>query len=221
MSEEEKIRFDEAPFTSSMRHRLAIHLKKEGFKEEQISDLPLIRRTFRNPLGLNEIVFDVSGWIAPADDWDQDANLVSSLKKATSDRSGQEARRVWARILEEQAFRYLDRWLKEFGWTLKNGEGGEDEESRCIGWREGARDIMQPDLVVEMLFPMPEDFDRPDPSYVIENTKNIRESLKKVNAKSKYILIGVPQDKTITTFEFASADSKVVYQRHRFKRARE
>ncbi len=216
MSETYETRLKEIPLPSNARQRIINLFKLEGFRDEQIDNMPFVQRTFINPLGLNELIFDMSGWIAPADDWDQDADLAKSFENTKRVKPSSEAQRTWARLLEEHAFRYLDRWLGEFGWTLKNGEETEEEQNKCIGWRQGAKDILRPDLAVEMFFPALEDFNQLELSYVVENTIKMRESLRNSNAKSKYILVGVSQDKSIKALELAHSDSKVVYQRCKF-----
>ena len=67
-----------------------------------------------------------------------------------------------------------------------------------------------------MHFPMPSDHERYELPFVIQQTRKMREKLKGIKVKYKYILVGVPQNKTITTLEIAHHDMKTVYQRHKF-----
>ena len=63
-------------------------------------------------------------------------------------------------------------------------------------------------------------FNKNDESYdlphVIAQTRKMREKLKGIDAKYKYVLVGVPQNKTIITLEIVHSDMKTVFQRHKF-----
>src|SRR4030067_620803 len=96
-----------------------------------------------------------------------------------------------------------------------------DEEYDCIGWLGKKRGLQDLDLAIEIYFPKPQnDNETYELPFAVEKTRRMREKLRKLNAKRKYILIGVPPNKVITTTEIVHLDMKTVYQRHKFGKMR-
>jgi hypothetical protein len=180
---------------------------------EHIEHLQFIKRSYTNPAGLNEIIFDITGYIVKDDDWDKSIQLHTYIGKLKNGAAKRKVRQTWGTILHEQAFLYLKEKLKSFGWKLKYGQEIGGKEYDCLGWKgkiEG-----NPDLAVEMHFPIPkkESYELP---FVKNQTWKMRKKLREINARYKYVLIGVPPNRTVTTLEIAHSDMKVVYQRHKF-----
>ena len=178
--------------------------------------MPFIRRSFKNPRGLNEIIFEIAGCVVNADDWDENIHLHMYMGKLKDYSAKRKVRQIWGTLLHKQAFLYLKEKLKDFGWKLKYGQEINGKEYDCLGWKGKIKDTQHPDLVIEMHFPLPKSGGSYELPYVIKQTRKMREKLKRIDAKHKYILVGVPQHKTITTLEIAHSDMKIVYQRHKF-----
>lgn len=183
----------------------------------------MLKREFQNPQGLNEILSEILGHPVQGD-WDRDIPSEfyvgrwkkEDTKKILKGRTGQ----VWGNMLEKHACSYLAEKLEDSGWRLLHNHKIGENEYDCVGWKD--RPIEgSPDLAVEMYFPTPKE-------EVKYEVKNIREKiaddvtrLEKIHAKYKFIVIGVPRGKRITTIERPRSDIKVVYQEYRFTKTRE
>lgn len=170
---------------------------------------------YRNPEGLNEILSDILGHSVTGD-WDKDIpsrkHLGAYKKGKVEGRMGQE----WGDLFEEQACSYLSVRLKESGWELRSREYINGEQYDCVGWRGPCKSKQSPDLVVEMYFPRPKDTSSFMLSKAKEKVRKMVRKLERVNARLKYIVIGVPKG-DITCWEQPHPDIKVVFQEHRFK----
>ena len=189
--------------------------------EEQIDHLPLIRRSFKNPRGLNEIIFEIAGFVVNTDDWDENIHSHMHIGKLRDYSAKRKVRQIWGTLLHQRAFLYLKEKLKGSGWKLKFGQEIDGKEYDCLGWKGKIKDAQHPDLAIEMHFPLPKSGVTYELPLVMGQTMKMREKLKRIGAKHKYILIGVPQNKVITTLEISPRaivhpDMKVVYQRYKF-----
>jgi hypothetical protein len=178
--------------------------------------LLFIRRSFQNPRGLNEIIFETTGCIVNTDDWDKNVPAHIHMGKLKDSEVKGRISQLWGTMLEKYAFLYLKDKLKGSGWKLKRGQKISGKEYDCLGWKGKIKDAEHPDLAIEMHFPKPDDEDRYDLPFVVEKTRRMREKLRKIDAKYKYALLGVPQGKILTTLEIVHSDMKTVYQRYRF-----
>jgi hypothetical protein len=208
--------FKEIPLDDKARQDIIHRLKEEGFREEQISNMLFVRRSFVNPRGLNEIIFEVAGLVIDTDDWDKNVPTHTHMGKLKDDDAKGKASQLWGTTLEEHAFLYLKEKLEGSGWKLKRGQIVNGKEYDCLGWEGRIMDIQHPDLAVEMYFPKPQDEDRYELPSSVEKTRGMRERLKRIGARHKYVLIGITQNKAITTLEMVHSDMKAVYQRHKF-----
>ena len=192
-------------------------LREEGLNDDYIGHLPLIERNFKNPRSLNEIIFDIQGLVIHDDDWDKNIDSHMHMGKLKDCSAGGKVRQIWGALLHEQAFLYLKEKLKGFGWKLKYGQEIDGKEYDCLGWKGKIKDAQHPDLAIEMYFPLPPRTKGSNElPYIAKHPREMREKLRKINAKHKYVLIGVPRNKIVKTLEIAHPDMKVVYQRHRF-----
>lgn len=135
MNEEYQKTFKEAPLPDDVRQNIINLLKEEGFTEEQIDHLSLIRQSFKNPRGLNEIMFEVAGCVINTDDWDANIHANTYIGKMTDYSANRKLREMWGNLLHEQAFRYLKENLENFGWEMKYGQIIDRREYDCIGWK--------------------------------------------------------------------------------------
>lgn len=175
----------------------------------------MIRRELKNPQGLNEILSEILGHPVSGD-WDRGIPSEIYIGKLKKEQYKGRASQVWGNLLEECACSYLEKKLRGSGWKLYHGEKIGGKECDCLGWKGGPKDKQSPDLAVEMHFPLP----KPEQSYEFEHirkqTDKMVRKLEKINAKYKYIVIGVPRDRKIQTLERPRSDIKVVYQEYRF-----
>jgi hypothetical protein len=221
LNEVEEKAFKETPLTDALRQNIINLLEEEGLNEEQINHLPLIRRSFKNPRGLNEIIFEIAGLVVHTDNWDKNIHSHMHIGKLRDYSAKRKVRQMWGTLLHQRAFLYLKERLKSSGWKLKYGQVIDGKEYDCLGWKGKIKDAQHPDLAIEMHFPLPKSGASYELPLVMEQTRKMRERLKRIDAKYKYILIGVPQNKVITTLEISPRaivhpDMKVVYQRYKF-----
>jgi len=174
-----------------------------------------IKREFRNPQGLNEILFELLGHPVNGD-WDADIPseiFIGRIKKgeykgATSQQ--------WGRIMEKYAYSYLARHLEASGWKLRKGEMIDGKEYDCVGWRAEHENKQMPDLAIEMHFPLPQQSETYLLTYITKQTDKMMLKLEQVEANRRYIVIGVPPNKRIETIEAPHPLIKVVYQEYKF-----
>ena len=121
---------------------------------------------------------------------------------------------VWGDMMEKLAFDYLEEELKEAGWKLVNRAKIGQDYYDCIGW-ENKSCQQPPDLAIEMYFPEPKE-SKYDLKQVSDKTAHDVEKLERIDAKRKYLVIGVPRNRTITVTEQPRQDIKAVYQEYRF-----
>lgn len=202
---------------SANRDKIINLLKAEGLMTtEQIAQLHFSRRAICNPQGLNEIIHDVSGVSVGNDDWDKSFPKNMHMGRLTDKQAKGKKNQMWGMMLQRQAFLYLKEKLKDNGWKLKEGHLIDEEEYDCVGWYRKKVDVNNLDLAIEMYFPLPQKEEKYEFQYIVEKTRRMREKLKKVNARYKYLLIGVPQNKRIEWTEISHSDMKLVLQRHKF-----
>lgn len=179
----------------------------------------MIRRTFRNPQGLNEILSEILGY-SVSGDWDE--NFPSEIyvgrwkKEKVKGKTSQE----WGARLEDYACSYLAKKLKIAGWELFHKRKIGENEYDCVGWKGKPKDKQSPDLVIEMYFPIPKGEPEYEFEYVRKKTDQMVRRLGRINAEMKYVVIGVPCDRKITTLEIPRPGIKVVYQEYKFTKVR-
>lgn len=217
MNEENSRVLPVAQLPDRTRENIVNLLKEEGLSDHFIERLRLTERSFKNPHGLNKILFDVQGLIIGDDDWDKKIPRSMYIGKLEDSQARGRMRQLWGTILQKQAFLYLKKRLAPSGWKLKSGLKLNGREYDCLGWKKESTCKHDPDLAIEMYFPRPPQARvNENLQYIAEHPREMVEKLRKINAKHKYILIGVPQNKIITTLEIPQSDVNVVYQRHRF-----
>jgi hypothetical protein len=178
-----------------------------------------ITRKFKNPQGLNKILSDIIGRSVHGD-WDKDVPsevYIGKLKKEQLEgRTSQE----WGDLLEEYAFLYLKEKLRNSGWVLRRREKIGEKEFDCVGWKGEPEGKQSPDLAIEIYFSYPQ----PQDSYYLKHikgkTNDMVQRLETISAKHKYVLIGIPHDKMLTSTEQPRRDIKVVYQEYRFRKVK-
>lgn len=164
---------------------------------------------------MNEILSDILDHVADGD-WDKDIPSEIYIGKLRKEQVKGRTSQLWGKILEKHACSYLREKLKDFGWILKQGEIIAGKEFDCVGWREESKDKQSPDLAIEMHFPIPRPQQSYEFKYIRKQTDIMVRKLENITAKHKYILIGVPRNRTITVVEAPHPDVKVVYQEYRF-----
>jgi hypothetical protein len=215
MDEVKDISFNE--LSETLRQTLLEKLKAEGkVPEEKIQDLHFIRRTVsENPQGLNEIIFQLTGCVINTDDWDQKIPNYQHMGKLTDYSAKRKTRQMWGTMFHKEAFLYLRENLKGFGWKLVYGQMIDGKEYDCIGWKGKKRDVHHPDLAIEMHFPIPKKGQSYEFPHVVEQTRKMRQKLRLLDAKHKFILIGIPPKMRANFIEIAHSDMKMVFQRYR------
>lgn len=178
-----------------------------------------IKREFRNPQGLNEILSELLEHPVN-DDWDADIPSESYIGRIKKDEYKGSARgatsQQWGRIMETYAFSYLARHLEASGWKLRRGEMIDGKEYDCLGWRAEHENERMPDLAIEMHFPLPQQSETYLLTYITKQTDKMMQKLEHAEAKHRYIVIGVPPNKRIETIEAPHPLIKVVYQEYKF-----
>ena len=174
---------------------------------------------YRNPQGLNEILSEILGHPVHGD-WDRDIPSEVYIGKLKKEKVKGRTSQVWGSILEKHAYSYLRQKLKDSEWTLLGGEEIGGKEYDCLGWKGKPRDKQSPDLAIEMYFPIPKEEETYKFQHISKQTAKMVQKLEKINAKYKYVVIGVPHDSDITTIERLHPDIKVVCQEHRFKKTK-
>jgi len=180
----------------------------------------MFERTFRNPEGLNEILSELLGYPVNGD-WSKafpSEEYVGKWKKEDTKkilkgRTGQ----VWGDTREKSACSYLATKLKESGWTLLNRHKIGDKEYDCVGWNNKPVKGV-PDLVVETYFPKLKNEKHYELKNIRDKVAADVDKLEKINAKFKYIVIGVPRNRQIKVIEQPHPSIKVKYQKYRFTR---
>jgi hypothetical protein len=218
VNEVKDIAFNELP--EALRQTILEKLKAEGkVPEEKIQHLHFIRRTVsENPQGLNEIIFQLTGCVIETDDWDQKIPNYWHIGKYTDYSAKRKTRQMWGTMFHEEAFLYLKKNLKGFGWNLKYGQIIDGKEYDCIGWKGKICDVHHPDLAIEMHFPMPKKGESYELSHVIEQARKMMEKLRLLKAKHKFILIGIPTNMTADIFGIAHSEVKMMFQRYKLRR---
>lgn len=199
-------------------HQIIITLKDEGLSDNYIENLLFVEQKLENPRGLNQIIFDIQGLEIQEDDWDNNINTNVYMGKMKDFQANGKMRQMWGALMQKEAVLYLEKKLEGSGWKLQSGRIIDGREYDCLGWKGKLADNQHPDLAIEMFFPIPRRTSSiyNIPSYFVEHTRQMREKLRKINARHKYVLIGVPQNKTVKTLEIQHPDMQVVYQRHKF-----
>jgi len=180
----------------------------------------LIKREFKNPQGLNEILSEVLGRSVHGD-WDEDMPSEVYIGKIKREKKDQQIRgktsQKWGKLMEDYAFSYLERKLASSGWRLYQGKLVDGKEYDCIGWTEEHDDKQpSPDIAIEMHFPYPQNEQSYFLQFIKKQTDKMVVKLERLNARHPYILIGVPRNKTIKTVEFPHPKIKLKWQEHRF-----
>jgi hypothetical protein len=192
-------------------------LGEEGFDKEQIRRMGFIERVIpSNPTGLNEILFELEKLVIKTDDWDKSSDLDNELGRMSDYSAKRKVRQMWGTILHKKAFQYLQEKLEDSGWKLKYGQMIDGKEYDCIGWKGKKPDVQHLDLAIEMHFPMPKEGESCEFPYVVEQTRKMREKLKRINSKLKFLLVGFQPNKRITTLEIAHTEMKIFYQRYKY-----
>jgi hypothetical protein len=175
----------------------------------------MIKRELRNPQGLNEILSEILGHRVTGD-WDKSIPSQVYLGKLKKEQYKGRTSQIWGNLLEKYAFLYLAKELEESGWKLYRGEKIGGMEYDCLGWKGELKNKRSSDLAIELYFPIPKNEQSYEFEYIQKKTDKMVRRLEKINAKQKYILLGVPRDRTITVVERPRPDIRVVYQEYRF-----
>jgi hypothetical protein len=207
--------FKEIHLAEADRQRMIKQFKEEGLTDEEISNLIMTWRHVENPRGLNEIIFEVSGRTLRDDSWDKDLHINSYIGRRKTGSANRMMEQMWGKMMEQCAFQYLEDNLKDSGWLLKNGEKIHGKEFDCLGWRGEIKDCQNPDLAIEMTFPIPKEGE--EFFFLPDRIKKYRVKLKLLKAKYNYILIGVSRNKTVTFLEIPHSDMTLKFQGHKFK----
>jgi len=178
--------------------------------------LKLKSTKFTNPQGLNLILSEVLGYSVEGD-WDKDVPTtkhVGAIKKEEAQKQLKgRIPQVWGDMLHQHAFSYINQKLQ--GWTVLFCAKIKGKEYDCIGWEGKRRDITDLDLAIEMTFLSPEV--RNEVKFIQDKTNEMAQKLDIINAKRKYILIGVPPNRKITVrYHFPYQNIKVAFQEHKF-----
>jgi hypothetical protein len=170
-------------------------------------------RKLRNPQGLDEILSEILCHPVHGD-WDKDIPAIQDIgtlkKTAVPRRIGD----VWGKMMETNAREYLAENLQRLGWNLKS-ERIHEREYDCIGRISNSLERAS-ELAVEMYFPKP----RNEGEYHLVSNHSMKmiDKLTRIQAKRKYVLIGVPKDTTIECEVFPHPTIKILFQEHKFKR---
>jgi hypothetical protein len=172
------------------------------------------KRTLINPQGLDEILSEILCHPVHGD-WDKNIPAIQYIgtlsEKEKSGRIGD----FWGMMMERHAREYLAKNLQELGWTLKSEKIGRTQYD-CIGRKQGVLHET-PELAVEMYFPQPKiEADAEYYSATEHSIKMIRR-LVRIQAKRKYILIGIPKDIPLNAIIHPHPTIKILYQEHEFK----
>lgn len=174
----------------------------------------MIRRELKNPQGLNEILSEILGHPVRGD-WDRDIPSEIYVGKLKKEQYKGRTSQVWGNLMEMYAFWYLAKMLNGSDWILCHGQVN-GKEYDCLGWKGKLKDKKSPDLAIEMHFPLPKPEESYELEHIVKQTDKMVRKLEKLNAKHKYILIGVPRNRRIQTREHPRSDIKVVHQEYRF-----
>lgn len=179
----------------------------------------MYQREFRNPQGLNKILSEVLGHPISGD-WDIDLPSDVYIGKWKKDQVKGKTSQEWGKQLEKCACLYITKELEKSGWKVFHNLTISENEYDCVGWKGKPEDRQCPDLVIEMYFPIPKREHKYEFEYVRKKTDQMVRRLEKINAKYKYIVIGVPRDRKITTKELLHPNIKVMFQEYRFTNVR-
>jgi hypothetical protein len=209
--------FKQIQLAEADRQNMIQLFKEEGLTDEQIANLPMASRRVENPRGLNEIIFEVSGRKIEGDFWDKDVPKYTYIGRWKSGSAKRKSQEFWGKMMEQYAFEYLRNNLQDSGWLLKRGEEIDGREYDCLGWYRKNEQNQNPDLAIEMTFPIPKSSADYSFHFLTGRIRQYRRKLKLLNAKYKYILIGVSRNKVITFLEIRHSDMKLKLQGHRFE----
>lgn len=174
-----------------------------------------IKRKFRNPQGLNEILSELLGHPVNGD-WDADIPSEIYIGRIEKGEYKGATSQQWGRIMEKYACSYLATHLEASGWKLHRGEKINGKEYDCVGWKGEHENNQQPDLAIEMYFPLPQQAETYLLTYIAKQTDKMVRRLEQVEAKHRYIVIGVPPNKRIETIEAPHPVIRVLFQEYKF-----
>jgi hypothetical protein len=118
--------------------------------------------------------------------------------------------------MERHAFLYLKKQLEKSGWRLFNRKSIGGYCYDCIAWK--TEDCTgPPDLAVEMYFSIPKQ-GKYELNHIGSKTSDMVERLESIDARSKWIVIGVPHNSSIEVKERPRPDINIVYQEYKIKR---
>lgn len=170
-------------------------------------------RKLRNPQGLDEILSEILCHPVHGD-WDKNIlgiqNIGTLKKTAVSRRMGD----YWGNMMEKSAREYLAENLQQLGWNLKS-EKIHGQEYDCIGRVRDSSDRTS-ELAIEMYFPKPRN--EGEYYHVFDHSMRMIGKLTRIQAKRKYVLIGIPKDTTIQIKVFPHPTIKILFQEHKFKK---
>jgi hypothetical protein len=172
-----------------------------------------------NPQGLDDILSEILCQPLHGD-WDKnipETQDIGNLKKTVVPRRIGD---YWGRMMEKAAREYLAENLQQLGWNLRN-EKIRGLEYDCIGRIRNSSD-RTPELAVEMYFPKPREGEY---YWTPNHSVKMIGKLSRIQAKRKYVLIGVPKDMAIEIEVVQHPTIKTLFQEYKFKeivfRARE
>jgi hypothetical protein len=173
----------------------------------------------KNPQGLDAILSEILGHPENGD-WDKHIRSEKYLGKYKSEQVKGRTGQKWGKMLEKYACSYLAENL--MGWELKRGDIIGNKEYDCLGWKGETKYEQSPDLAIEMHFPFPKNEQSYYLKQIKKRTDKMVRKLEGIKAGYKYILIGIPRNRTITTYEQEhikrQTGIKVMWQEHKFSK---
>jgi hypothetical protein len=172
-------------------------------------------RKVKNPQGLDEILSEILSRPVHGD-WDEDIPKIQNIGTTKKTAVPRTIGTFWGKMMERHAREYLAKNLQELGWNLKSETIGRREYD-CIGRKQGSLQ-RAPELAVEMYFPQPKIQAGAEYYSAPEHSRNMIERLTRIQAKRKYVLIGIPKGIPLDVSILPHPTIKILYQEHKFKK---
>jgi hypothetical protein len=167
----------------------------------------------RNPQGLDQILSEILRRPIRGD-WDKNIPPIQNIGTLKRTSVPRRVTHIWGTMLEKTAREYLAENLQLLGWSLKS-ETIRGREFDCIARAPDSRDRTA-ELAVEMYFPIP----KTKGQYHLAPDHSIKmiTKLTQIQAKRKYVLIGIPKDVAIEVKIFMHPTIKILFQEYKFKK---
>jgi hypothetical protein len=180
---------------------------------EKVTNIKIEKRMVWNPQGLDEILSEIL--CRPVHgDWDRNIPEIIHARTLEEATVQGEVGDVWGKMMEKFAREYLSKNLQELGWEIKGGKI-QGHEYDCIGRISGSPDRI-PELTVEMYFPEP----KTEGEYCNATERSLKmiRKLAGIEAKRKYVLIGVPKNTAISVLLHEHPTIKTLFQEYKFRK---